>query len=219
MFITDSKFSNRSIFLANVYLYQQLLINEHTPSEEQNDIFYRWHLPLTRTNKYWVSQMINVLLKSPTWSFVLNSKQGKTDILVISDMWAPRCVLHVLSWWCLLYTLETALRVPVTSRFHQPDITDQQYKAVSGAWTQLLVRQLPLQLWTVREKNQRPKHFCSNTSQTNQTQLIPIREIMICPCSSQQDISTKGQKSWTCCEKQIKEGTSDTVWYVVAFCN
>lgn len=140
-------------FLANVYLYQQLLINEHTPSEEQNDIFYRWRLPLTSTNKSWVSQMINVLLKSPTWSFVWNSKQGKTDLLVISDMWAPRCVLHVLPWWCLLYTLETALRVPVTSRFHQPDITDQQYKAVSGAWTQHLVHQLPLQLWTVREKS------------------------------------------------------------------
>lgn len=207
MFNTDSKCSYRSIFLANVYLYQQLLFNEHTPSEEQNDIFYRWRLPLTSTNKSWVSQMINVLLKSPTWSFVLNSKQGKTDLLVISDMWAPRCVLHVLSWWCLLYTLETALRVPVTSRFHQPDITDQQYKAVSGAWTQHLVHQLPLQ------------HFCSNTSQTNQTQLIPIREIMICPCSSLQDISTQGHKSWTCCGKQIKEGTSDTLWYVVAFCN
>lgn len=122
MFNTDSKCFYRSIFLANVYLYQQLLINEHTPSEEQNDIFYRWRLPLTSTNKSWVSQMINMLLKSPTWSFVLNSKQGKTDLLVISDNVGPSvCTACVVLMVFILYfrnSSEGSCYIKISSAWH-----------------------------------------------------------------------------------------------------
>lgn len=71
--------------------------------------------------------------------------------------------LYCTPWYCLLYTLLTAQRVRVTSRFHQPHITDQQYKAPSGVWTRRMVR-LPLQHRTVRDES-KANTFLFNSSQ------------------------------------------------------